>query len=124
MNCPCGSKKIYLECCGSYLEGKDLPKTPLALMRSRYTAYVQENFDYIESTMRGEALLFFNRKDAEKASKGTKWLGLEILEHSEKMVRFIATFEFDGERHEMEEKSLFEKYEGKWFYTNKVPIAS
>ena len=57
MTCPCGSGKPLSACCGPYLEGKEDPPTPEALMRSRYTAYTQGNLDYIEKTMKGNTLI-------------------------------------------------------------------
>lgn len=55
-DCPCGSKISYSSCCGLYHSAKAIAPTPEALMRSRYTAYTQANFDYIKATMRGKLL--------------------------------------------------------------------
>ncbi|MBP9763931.1 MAG: peptide deformylase, partial [Gammaproteobacteria bacterium] len=73
INCPCGSSADFKACCGPYLHRtKDAP-TPEALMRSRFTAYFNENLTYIEATMRGPALIKFNQQ---KNTKRTyEWLG-------------------------------------------------
>ena len=47
MTCECGLGPSIEECCGRYIQGKQTPPTPEALMRSRYTAYVLEEIDYI-----------------------------------------------------------------------------
>ena len=90
-------------------------------MRSRYTAYTQGNLDYIEKTMRGEALQRFDQSNAEKNAKRTEWLKLDVLFSEEEgdigTVQFIATFRIAGEEHFMHEISSFEKVSGKWYYT-------
>ena len=124
MKCPCGSKKNLSECCGPYLEGKKIPPTPEALMRSRYTAFTQGNLDYIEKTMRGEALERFNRSDSENNTQEMEWLKLDVLFSEEEgdkgTVQFIATFRLAGEEHFMHEISSFEKVDGKWYYTKGI----
>lgn len=121
MKCPCGSGNSLSSCCGPYLEGKKDPPTPEKLMRSRYTAYTQGNLDYIEKTMRGEALQRFDQSNAEKNAKRTEWLKLDVLFSEEEgdigTVQFIATFRIAGEEHFMHEISSFEKVSGKWYYT-------
>ncbi|WP_216614781.1 YchJ family metal-binding protein [Methylomonas sp. ZR1] len=47
--CPCGSKLDYAECCGPIIDGAPAPTTE-ALMRSRYTAFVQRMLDHVERT--------------------------------------------------------------------------
>jgi SEC-C motif-containing protein len=74
--CPCGSKKRYMDCCGIYIQKKVSAETPEALMRSRYSAFVEGNILYIRKTMRGPALLGFDKKNF-KAD--TTWLGLEVI---------------------------------------------
>lgn len=124
MKCPCGSGKSLISCCAPYLEGKEDPPTPEALMRSRYTAYTQGNLDYIKKTMKGEALKWFNRSDSDKKSKEMEWLKLDVLfseEDGDKgMVQFIATFSSAGKKHFMHEVSSFEKVYGKWYYTKGI----
>jgi SEC-C motif-containing protein len=49
-NCPCGSGRPYTECCEPYILGKAKAPTAEALMRSRYSAYVEHAIDYIINT--------------------------------------------------------------------------
>ena len=48
--CPCESGQIYDKCCGLFLAGMGFAPTAEALMRSRYTAYVEENAVYMIPT--------------------------------------------------------------------------
>ncbi|MCB1107409.1 MAG: SEC-C domain-containing protein [Chlamydiia bacterium] len=120
MKCPCGSGKDYDSCCGPYILGKENPPTPEALMRSRYTAFTQRNLEYIEATMRGEALERFDRKGGE----GIQWIKLDVLLSEENgdqgMVQFIATFRFQGKKQMMHETSFFKKINGKWYYVKGI----
>lgn len=120
MNCPCGSGKDYKECCGLYIDGKENAPTPEALMRSRYTAYTKDNLDYIEKTMRGEALERFDRKRGD----GIEWIKLDVLLSEEKKdrgtVQFIATYRYQGAEQMLHEISSFERIDGKWYYTKGI----
>lgn len=124
MKCPCESNKSFSSCCRPYLEEKENPPTPEALMRSRYTAYSEQNLDYIEKTMKGEALERFNRLDSEKNTQDVEWLQLDVLFSEEEgdkgTVQFIATFRVGGKEHSMHEISSFEKVDGKWYYIAKL----
>ena len=48
--CPCESGQRFNKCCGPLLDGTAFAPTPEALMRSRCTAYVEENIDYLMQT--------------------------------------------------------------------------
>ncbi|WP_416140975.1 YchJ family protein [Marinimicrobium sp. C6131] len=47
--CSCGSQAAYKECCGQYHSGTPAP-TPETLMRSRFSAFVQNKADYLMAT--------------------------------------------------------------------------
>jgi SEC-C motif domain protein len=122
-SCACQSQRDYSECCGHYLSNQDIPKTPEALMRSRYTAYSQANIDYIQRTMRGQALINFNPEEARQWAMRVQWLGLKII--SAPMVtaathigfvEFIAIFMQDNQRHIIHERSEFHRLDGRWYY--------
>lgn len=128
-DCPCGSKKNYSACCEPYLTHKRQPETPLALMRSRYTAYSLANIDYIQDTMRGKALLGFDAINAKRWAARVNWIKLTILDTSmdnlhKGHVEFIATF-VDGQVLEsIHEKSEFIQEEGRWYYIDGVQMPS
>lgn len=125
--CPCGSTKLFMKCCKPYLTGKALPQTAKSLMCSRYTAYVRGNIHYIENTMRNAACEHFDFYSAQKWAASVKWKRLEIMaviggglhdEHGE--VCFKAYFVENGQQQVLEERSLFEKIAGRWFYVGQV----
>ncbi len=118
--CPCGTKNSYLTCCGKYLEGGAFAPTPEALMRSRYTAFVKNNLDYIERTMKGPALSRYQFQGTKSAT--VEWCGLEVLKATQNQqtnsgtVEFIARYYSDGADGFMHEKSQFQFDGQQWFY--------
>ncbi len=116
MLCPCCSGEKYSDCCKPYHEGK-LPPTALALMRSRYTAYALGKANYIIMTTHPKSPYY--EKDRKKWQKAilefchsTQFLKLEIIGYGEDWVHFIAHL---GHA-QLNEKSQFEKIDGKWQY--------
>jgi len=119
-NCPCGSGREYDECCGPYLTGEAIPPTAEALMRSRYTAHVREDYGYVlrtchESTRPGE-------DEFDNAAPVT-WTGLEIIrtegggEGDENgVVEFVANYKASGGTLGLHEIGQFVKDDGRWFY--------
>ena len=119
--CPCGSGAQLTQCCGPYIEGKALPVTPEALMRSRYAAYVLANIDYIRDTSFGEALTAFSYEDSLDWAKNSNWKGLEIVHASpadsdRATVEFSVLFVQSGLEKRLEEKSRFQRVKGRWYY--------
>ncbi len=49
--CPCGSERRYTECCGSYHKRQKEAPDAEALMRSRYSAFVLKDIDYLWHTL-------------------------------------------------------------------------
>ena len=126
-NCPCGSKKKYLSCCEPFITGKQTPKTPEELMRSRYTAYTLADIDYIKKTMKGEALIDFNEKDAKDWAKRVTWIKLHVFlsnfENSDTgFVEFEATFLDGYQLKSIYEKSKFILENGNWYYVSGTHI--
>ncbi len=123
--CPCCSKLDYDACCGVYLSEKQIPQTPVALMRSRYTAYTSANIDYIKRTMQGKALEKFNEQEAKTWANRVKWIKLNIINihntlHGEGYVEFIAKFIENGQHRAIHEISEFRLIDGRWFYIDGV----
>lgn len=88
-------------------------------MRSRYTAYVLRNEDYLLSTWDPAT-----RPDSLSLSQDrTEWIGLRILDRSaggeedtEGRVRFVASFRSNGAERELREDSRFRREDGRWLY--------
>ena len=72
--------KSYLDCCKPFHEGR-LPKTAEQLMRSRYSAFVMVNTDYIVNTTLPAQQPLLDKNVIAAWAKDTAWSGLEILEH-------------------------------------------
>lgn len=121
MRCPCDSDLDFSICCEPYLNGIEIPKTPEALMRSRYTAYSLKKLDYIQDTMFGPAAQGFDLKHALDVAERTHWRGLEVAPPSPPKdnigwVTFIAHYQYNNEDFRIFEKSEFRKKNDKWFY--------
>jgi SEC-C motif-containing protein len=125
--CPCREteteKRAYADCCKPYLEGAKAPPTAEALMRSRYTAFVQGDIDYLEATLAPGTRDDFDRKAITHWARQSQWLGLEIVsteaggENDDTgYVEFIASFINEGERYDHRERSLFRKVDGRWYF--------
>ena len=74
--CLCGSGFNYQECCEPFHSGEKKPTTAVALMRSRYTAYVLRNAVYLQETWdatRRPKLIDFSKEKID-------WLRLEIID--------------------------------------------
>lgn len=124
-NCPCGSQKTYLECCGLYIVEKKTPTTPEALMRSRYSAYVMADVDYLATTMQGAPLEHFDAKQTQAWAKHASWLELRIINappvndtDTVGFVEFIAHYRFQGKVANIHEISEFHRIENRWYYVN------
>jgi len=124
-DCPCGSAKSYLLCCGRFHNGSDIPKSAEALMRSRYSAFAVNNLDYIINTMAGKASRSFVREASENARSQTQWLGLDVVNSVEDLhdpdrafVEFRALFSVHGKVSVMRELSEFARVDGRWFYVD------
>jgi len=93
-------------------------------MRSRYSAYVRANIDYVEMTTAPEARDDFDRGAAENWAKQSMWLGLRIVStergeasDDEGVVEFVASYQANGERVDHRERSQFRKTtDGHWLY--------
>ncbi|MDR3335405.1 MAG: YchJ family protein [Treponema sp.] len=124
--CPCGSGLAYTECCEPYITGVRTPLTAEALMRSRYSAYVEHAVDYIITTSvvnQEEAKGKIDVQQTRNWSEQSRWLGLKILsviqggpEDAQGTVEFEATYERNGFRDIHHERARFKKQNNRWFY--------
>ena len=129
--CPCGTKKPYKGCCGQYISGQALPNTPEELMRSRYTAYTQANMDYIQDTMRDNALEKFNRERSQDWATKNTWVRLNVrktffhdTDENIGYVIFSAYYWSENgyakKLQELNETSEFKRLNGRWFYVDRI----
>ena len=123
MFCPCESGAQYEACCGKYIEKGVKAPTAESLMRSRYSAFVVGEIDYLVQTHDPRTRDELDVKEIEAWSKNSEWKGLNILEledgdknDTDGKVEFIATFEVDGEEQHHHESAEFFQKGGVWFY--------
>lgn len=114
--CPCGGG-IFSQCCGRYLEGSEAAPDAAALMRSRYSAYVLRNEQYLLQTWHSRT-----RPVPPLTEDGVKWLGLELKRHEpaadSAIVEFVARYRADGRGHRLHEVSNFVREQGRWWYVD------
>ena len=114
--CPCGSGVGFEECCGGIIAGRRKADTPENLMRSRYTAYVVKNVDYLVRTTHPDSRTDDLEQSIRKWMRQVEWLKLHIVATAENRVEFIAeylTSTAPGRHHEC---SVFEELESDWYY--------
>ena len=126
--CPCGGRPAgspYLACCGRYIE--HLADTPApdaqALMRSRYTAFVRGDADYLLSSWHAS-----QRPATLALEPHIRWLGLEVRAHrrlddAHAEVEFVARSRLHGRATRLHEQSCFVRENGadgvaRWFYVD------
>ncbi|WP_201353752.1 YchJ family protein [Hydrogenimonas urashimensis] len=118
--CPCGSGKTYEACCRRYLQKGLQAPTAEALLRSRYTAYVRGDLDYLVDTDFHEV----DKEATEAWMRSTRFYKLEILKiykgkplDRKGRIEFKAYFTENGEKRVHHELSDFEKHKGRWYYS-------
>lgn len=108
MPCPCGLGE-FSQCCGRFISHSALPDTPEQLMRSRYSAFVLKDSDYLRYTWHPDhfpASILFDDKES------IKWLRLAIItsqltDATHGIVEFIAHYKIQGRAAKLHEISRF-----------------
>lgn len=122
MRCPCDSGAALDACCGPYLRRLAVPPTAEALMRSRYTAYVRQDVDYLVETC-APRFGTVDREAIRSWAAQARWRGLQILtkvrgeagdDYGE--VEFRARYTVHDHPGAIHERSRFECRGGQWFY--------
>ena len=121
-NCPCLSGEQYAQCCGRFHRGDAEAPTAEQLMRSRYSAFVVGDTDYLLRTWHPDT-----RPPELELDSGMQWRRLDILStsgggplDSEGTVEFAAHFRHDGERGIQRETSRFVRVDRRWYYVDGV----
>ena len=125
-SCPCGrvdAKKRAMasaDCCGRFVDHFNDAPAPDAehLMRSRYSAFVLEQADYLLATWHSST-----RPASLDFDAGVKWLGLDVREHKTTHadaaeVEFVARYRVAGAAVRLHECSRFVREDGRWFYVD------
>jgi len=127
-DCPCGLPSPYTDCCARFVRSTAFPETAEELMRSRYSAYVMKNKEYLLKTLCAED----RKKEALKnINLNIHWTGLEIVETSKGgrddttgEVTFIASFLDDDRKRTHYERSRFQRENGRWVYNESLSQVS
>lgn len=120
--CPCGSAQEYSACCEPYLTGRLTPQTPSHLMRSRYTAFVLKNADYLIKSWHPSCHAAQLRAELKSGFAQTQWHGLTVFDCAdgqtpdEGFVSFVARFSENGCDGAIIERSRFLNENGRWYY--------
>lgn len=87
-------------------------------MRSRYTAYVLDRFDYIRATWSN-----LDRPADLNPVAGRRWLGLKLkrierglINDDVGTVEFVARYKINGRAYRLHETSRFQRVRGRWIY--------
>lgn len=121
--CPCGLPASYAECCGRWHGGPLRLLAPDAerLMRSRYSAYVLRDTDYLRDTWHPDT----RPPRLEPDPPELRWLGLEVRRHVPEndrhaTVEFVARCKERGRATRLHEISRFERVDGRWLYVDGI----
>ncbi|CAZ98229.1 YchJ family metal-binding protein [Zobellia galactanivorans] len=128
MPCPCNPQVNYSDCCKKAHTDIRSVATAEALMRSRYSAFVLGDIDYLQkshhSTTRPNKI---EKRRIKTWAKAVNWLKLEVLYTSEGSetdssgtVEFKAYYMENGQMGVIYEKSNFSKENGHWVYVDGV----
>jgi SEC-C motif-containing protein len=129
--CPCGSDIAFSECCEPFIRGEQIAPTAEQVMRSRYTAYVQKEIDYLLESIHPDKQAGHDSESTREWAETTQWLRLEIIDTKDGsidddsgQVEFIAYFNQKGSEVLHHELADFRKKDGKWFFYDGSPVTS
>lgn len=127
-DCPCFSGNAYHTCCKPFMQGEAWPETPLALLRSRYTAFALKNIDYLERTMRAKAAISFNTNYLRKFINNVDCIALHIqhskVGQSQAIIEYKAIFKHKEhlEKQTLHQYSFFNRIDNHWYHTNEYVV--
>ena len=121
--CPCGSKKVFQDCCEPIVKGKLHAPTAESLMRARYTAYVKSDFPFLLESLHPSERADYDEDAVKKWASEAQWDGLEILRadaggesDSEGRVEFQAKYTIEDKPLVHHETAEFKKDNGQWYF--------
>jgi len=131
--CPCGGTAPnrrdadkpprFADCCGRFIDGGAVAPTALELMRSRYSAYVLGESQYLRDTWAPQTCPADLDIDT-GAPDAPRWLGLQIkrftpLDDTHAEVEFVARYKVGGRAHRLHESSRFIRGDdARWRYVD------
>jgi len=117
ITCYCGSERLFSHCCQPLITYNKEAQTPEQLMRSRFSAYVMNNSQYIYDTYAKSSQASQSVKEINHWSEGSVWIALQIhfinnndvtiTDSPEQFVEFSAFYISDNTLFELRENSRF-----------------
>lgn len=114
--CICGKSKPFNSCCEPIITKKRPARSAEELMRSRYSAYVRANGEYLVYSAVKENQYHEDIALIEEFTTSVEWLGLEILSSDYDTVEFKAYYRDTEGIKVLHEKSFFAQEDGIWKY--------
>ncbi len=122
--CPCGSAKPYADCCQPLISGKERAATAEQVMRSRYTAYVKKEMDWLRESLHPDQRAGYDDAGSRAWAECAEWHGITIQttakggpDDQDGTVEFTVSFTENGVKQEHHELSTFRKTGGTWYFT-------
>jgi len=117
--CYCGSGISFNQCCQPIIEGTQSALTAEALMRSRYSAYVIHNVDYLIATTYPSERANYSKEEITFWATQNQWQRLEIISVTPTTVWFKAYYLDSKNQLQVHyEHSRFVFENGVWFYVD------
>jgi len=129
--CPCDSNQLYTECCHLLHQGVKHAESAAQLMRSRYSAHVSGNIQYLVNTTLPVQQAYLNTKEIADWANRAQWTGLAVVsqkagqpQDDEGWVEFIASYntkydakyDANSEPKQHQENSYFKKIQQRWYF--------
>jgi SEC-C motif-containing protein len=126
MKCHCCSGLNFTNCCQPFLAGTIKAETAESLMRSRYSAYVVADVNYIIATTHLSTRKMYDPNSIKQWAKSSIWQKLDIISKQEGeasdcvgKVEFKAYYLDSNKRAQVHhEHSNFAKENGVWFFVD------
>ena len=119
LSCYCGSAISFEKCCQPILSGKLKAATAHALMRSRYSAYVTVNADYLIATTHPSTRATHSIDEIRYWATSNQWQRLEIISVTLTTVEFKAFYFNSSKQLQIHhENSRFVEENGEWMYVD------
>jgi len=94
-------------------------------MRSRYSAYVTGQVEYLATSLHPEHRQDMDLAATRRWSQAAQWKGLQVVstrdggeEDDEGEVEFVATYREKGVNKPHHERASFRRAEGRWYYVS------
>ena len=117
MNCPCNPTKLYIDCCKKAHQNINSVTTAEILMRSRYSAFVLANIEYLQKSHHSKTRPTKREKNEILLwTRSVEWLRLEIINATENTVEFKAYYLENGKLEVIYEHSNFCIENTHWVY--------